>query len=76
MSLENIRQSERSQPQMTAYNMNLFIRNAQKREIYKTERKLLVACEEGEEECWRIREVIAKTHGVSSGGNENVLKLW
>lgn len=47
-----------------------------KEKYIKTERKLLVACEEGEEECWRIREVIAKTHGVSSGGNENVLKLW
>ena len=46
-----------------------------KEKSVKTERKLLVACEEREEECWRIREVIAKTYGVSSGGNENVLKL-
>lgn len=47
-----------------------------KEKLSKMERKLSLLCEEGEEECWRIREVIAKTYGVSSGGNENVLKLW
>ena len=72
MNLENIILSERSQTQKATKCIILFIWNFQTGKFIETESRLMVAWDSGKGEEW---EVTASGYGVSSWGDESILKL-